>query len=166
MLSSDKILAGKILIVDDQPVNIILIERILRDAGYLFITSTMNSRAVCELHRKHRYDLIMLDMQMPGMDGLQVMEALKDIEVGSYLPVLVLTAQPDHRLPALQAGAKDFISKPFEISEVLIRVANMLEVSMLHMETKRLYEQLMAEKGHAERLLLNVIPQPISQHLK
>ncbi len=166
MASSAEIFKGKILVVDDQPVNVLLIERILRDAGYVSITSTMDSSEVCGLHRKNRYDLILLDMKMPGMDGLQVMEGLKEIEAGGYLPVLVLTAQPDHKLRALQAGAKDFLSKPFEISEVLIRVFNMLEVRLLHMETKRLYDQLVAEKKVSERLLLNVLPQSIAERLK
>jgi putative two-component system response regulator len=78
--------------------------------------------------------LILLDLQMPGMDGFQVMESLKEIETGGYLPVLVITAQPGHKLRALKAGAKDFISKPFELTEVLARVHNMLEVRQLHNE--------------------------------
>ena len=91
-------------------------------------------REVCELHLKNRYDLILLDLQMPGMDGFQVMEGLKEIEPDGYLPVLVITAQPGHKLRALQAGAKDFVSKPFELAEVLARVHNMLEVRLLHKE--------------------------------
>ena len=75
----------------------------------------------------------MLDLQMPGMDGFEVMESLKEIEIDGYLPVLVLTAQPDHKLRALKAGAKDFITKPFDLAEVLIRVYNMLEVRLLHL---------------------------------
>ena len=136
MINSSDILNGKILIVDDKEANIILLERMLRGAGYVSITSTMNPDEVCELHRNNHYDLILLDLQMPGMDGFQVMEGLKEIEADGYLPVLVITAQPGHKLHALQAGAKDFISKPFELSEVLARVHNMLEVRLLHLETK------------------------------
>lgn len=132
MISSDDIFHGKILIIDDQPVNVLLLERMLGNAGYASITSTTNPREVHKLHLKNRYDLILLDLQMPGMDGFQVMEALKEIEPEGYLPVLVITAQPDHKLCALQAGAKDFISKPFERSEVLARVHNLLEVRLLH----------------------------------
>src|ERR1035437_9000337 len=132
MISSSDILHGKVLIVDDQEANVILLERMLRGAGYVSITSTMNPAEVCELHLKNRYDLILLDLQMPGMDGFQVMESLKEIETGSYLPVLVITAHPDHKLRALQSGAKDFISKPFDLAEVLMRVHNMLEVRLLH----------------------------------
>ncbi|KXS31209.1 MAG: diguanylate cyclase [Candidatus Gallionella acididurans] len=126
------ILHGKILIVDDQEINVDLLTRILGGAGYVAVTSTMDPSAVCELHLENRYDLILLDLQMPGMDGFQVLEGLKQIEQDGYLPVLVITAQPGYKLHALQAGAKDFISKPFEIPEVLARVHNMLEVRLLH----------------------------------
>ena len=89
-----------------------------------------------ELHRANRYDLILLDLMMPGTDGFQVMEGLKEIETDGYLPVLALTAQPAHKLRALQCGAKDFISKPFDLAEVLVRVRNMLEVRLLHDEAR------------------------------
>jgi CheY-like chemotaxis protein len=146
MISASDILRGKVLIVDDKKVNVLLLERMLRAAGYACVTSTMDPGEVCELHRKNRYDLILLDLQMPGMDGFQVMESLKEIETGGYLPVLVITAQPDHKLRALKAGARDFVSKPFDLAEVLIRVYNMLEVRLLHLETKRLYDRVVAEQ--------------------
>src|SRR3990172_11559982 len=136
MINSLDILHGKVLIVDDQKANILLLERMLRGAGYVSVTSTMDPGEVCELHLKNRYDLILLDLQMPGMDGFQVMEGLKEIEPDGYLPVLVITAQPGHKLRALQAGAKDFISKPFELAEVLARIHNMLEVRLLHEEAR------------------------------
>jgi DNA-binding response OmpR family regulator len=82
----------------------------------------MDPTQVCELHRMNRYSLILLDLQMPGMDGFQVMEGLKEIEEGGYLPVLVLIAQPSHKLRALEAGAKDFVSKPFDLAELRARV--------------------------------------------
>jgi len=91
---------------------------------------------VCRLHRENRYALILLDLHMPGMDGFQVMEGLKEIEEDGYLPVLVITAQPDHKLRALQAGAKDFVSKPFDLAELRARVRNILEVRLLHLEAK------------------------------
>jgi len=136
MISESDILHGKILIVDDHEANVILLERMLRGVGYDDITSTLESGEVCELHLRNRYDLILLDLQMPGMDGFQVMEGLKKIEPDGYLPVLVITAQPGHKLRALEAEAKDFISKPFELAEVLARVRNMLEVRLLHEESK------------------------------
>jgi len=132
MISAADILNAGILIVDDQDANVLLLERMLRGAGYVSITSTMDPGAVCELHLKNRYGLILLDLQMPGMDGFQVMEGLRAIETDSYVPVIVITAQPGHKLRALEAGAKDFISKPFDLAEVLMRVHNMLEVRLLH----------------------------------
>lgn len=121
MISSSDILHGKILIVDDQKINVILLERMLHGAGYVSVSSTMDPGEVCELHRNNRYDLILLDLEMPGMEVFQVMGGLKKIETDGYLPVLVITAQPDHKLRALHNGAKDFISKPFDIAEVLMR---------------------------------------------
>ena len=132
MLEASEILNASILIVDDQATNVMLLEQMLRNAGYGRVTSTMDPRAVCALHSAHRYDLILLDLQMPEMNGFQVIEALKEIETGGYLPVLVITAQPDHKLRALQAGAKDFVAKPFDLIEVQTRIHNMLEVRLLY----------------------------------
>jgi len=136
VISSHDIRNARILIVDDQAANVSLLERMLAGAGYTSVASTMDPREVCGLHQRNRYDLILLDLQMPGMDGFQVMECLDEIESDGYLPVLVITAQPGHKLRALQAGAKDFVSKPFDLPEVLMRVHNMLEVRLLHEEAK------------------------------
>jgi len=141
MISSSDILNAGILIVDDQQANVSLLEKMLRSAGYLSVASTMNPHEVCELHRKNRYSLILLDLEMPGLDGFQVMEGLKAIETGGYLPVLAQTAQPGHKVRALKAGAKDFISKPFDLAEVLLRVRNMIEVRLLHSEAEMRTEQ-------------------------
>jgi diguanylate cyclase (GGDEF)-like protein len=132
LIASADILNARILIVDDKEVNVTLLKRMLGDAGYACVESTTDPNAVCDLHRRNRYNLILLDLQMPGMDGFQVMEKLKEIEEDGYLPVLVITAQPDHKLRALTAGAREFVSKPFDLAEVLMRVHNMLEVRMLH----------------------------------
>ncbi len=132
MISQQDILNASILIVDDQQSNVLLLEEMLRDVGYACIASTIDPHAVCELHRRNCYDLILLDLQMPGMDGFQVMEGLKEIETDGYLPVLVITAQPDHKLRALAAGAKDFVSKPFDLTEVQTRIHNLLEVRLLY----------------------------------
>jgi serine phosphatase RsbU (regulator of sigma subunit) len=136
MVSSDDILNARILVVDDKEANVRLIEGMLRVAGYASVDSTTDPNQVCELYRKNRYSLILLDLQMPGIDGFQVMEGLKEIEGNGYLPVLVITAQPGHRLRALEAGAKDFVSKPFDLAELRARVHNILEVRLLHLETK------------------------------
>jgi PAS domain S-box-containing protein len=132
ILSASDILNSTILIVDDQKSNVSLLEQLLDEAGYTGVSSTTNPLEVCALHRKNRYDLILLDLQMPGMDGFQVMAALENNEADGYLPVIVLTAQPAHKLRALQAGAKDFISKPFDLLEVKTRIHNMLEVRLLY----------------------------------
>ena len=132
MVSSSDILNAKVLIVDDEAANVLLLVCMLQGVGYTCVASTMDPHDVCDLHRKNRYDLILLDLQMPGMDGFQVMEGLKEIELNSYLSVLAVTAQPAHKLRALQAGAKDFVSKPFDMAEVLMRVHNLLEVRLLH----------------------------------
>jgi len=132
MVSSSDILHAGILIVDDQEANVRLLEQMLSDAGYTCISSTMDPHAVYALHLEKKFDLILLDLLMPGMDGFQVMEGLKAIEMDSYVPVLVITAQPAHKLRSLASGAKDFISKPFDMVEVKTRIHNMLEVRLLH----------------------------------
>lgn len=132
MISESDILKARILIADDQEANVTLLEEMLRGAGYLNVDSTTDPQQVCTLNRKHRYDLILLDLQMPVMDGFQVMEALKTNNQDSYLAVLVITAQPGHKLRALQAGAKDFVSKPFDLLEVKTRIHNLLEVRLLY----------------------------------
>jgi len=132
MVSRADILHAGILIVDDQEANVKLLEQMLSNAGYTCITSTRYPHAVCALHHDNHYDLILLDLLMPGMDGFQVMEGLKAIETDSYVPVLVVTAQPGHKLRALEAGAKDFISKPFDLVEIMTRIHNMLEVRLLY----------------------------------
>ena len=131
-ITESDILSANILIVDDREEEVMLLEELLRDAGYTSVTATMHPREVCTLHRENHYDLILLDLLMPVMDGFAVMEALQVIETDSYLPVLVITAQPAHKTRALQAGARDFISKPFDLVEVRTRIHNMLEVRLLH----------------------------------
>jgi len=144
MVSANDILNASILIVDDQQPNVSLLEELLGEAGYTRVASTMKPQEVCALHRKNRYDLILLDLQMPVMDGFQVMEGLKTNDADRYLPVIVLTAQPGHKLRALQAGAKDFISKPFDLVEVKTRIHNMLEVRLLYKKLEN-YNKVLEE---------------------
>jgi PAS domain S-box-containing protein len=144
MLVESDILNASILIVDDQESNVSLLEQLLRDNGYTGVASTMNPEEVCALHRKNCYDLILLDLQMPRMDGFQVIEALKTNDADDYLSVLVITAQPSHKLRALQAGAKDFVSKPFDLVEVRTRIHNMLEVRLLYKKLNN-YNKLLEE---------------------
>ena len=145
MIEPLDILDAHILIVDDQEPNINLLTQMLNEAGYSNITSTLNPQEVCALHRKHCYDLILLDLQMPEMDGFQVMEGLKTNHMDAYLPVIVITAQPGHKLRALQAGAKDFISKPFDLLEISTRIYNMLVVRFLYKKLDKYNKQLEQE---------------------
>jgi len=141
------ILNANILVVDDQEANVRLLEQLLSRAGYVSVTSTMDPRKVCELYLQNRYDLILLDLQMPGMDGFQVMEGLKAIETDGYIPILVITAQPDQKLRALESGAKDFIAKPIDLVEVTTRIHNMLEVRMLYRKIEN-YNMELEETVH------------------
>lgn len=165
---------ARILVVDDAAANVLLLERLLHDAGYTDVSTTTDSRAVLELYREHRYDLILLDLLMPKLDGFEVMEQLKTIEAEGYLPVLVLTAQPAHRLRALQSGAKDFIGKPFDRMEVLTRIHNMLEVRLLLRESRdygRLLEHFdpltrLPNRAHFVELLANALAQAKESHAR
>jgi CheY-like chemotaxis protein len=149
MITSAEILAARILIVDDQPANVELLTALLDTAGYCNVQSTTDPRTVCALHRNQSFDLILLDLQMPFMDGFQVLAALKTNIQDAYVPVIVLTAQPGHKLAALSAGAKDFISKPFDLLEVKTRIHNMLEVRLLYRKLQGYAQEL--EKTVAER---------------
>ena len=136
MVSEAEVLNARILIVDDHECNTEVFEVMLSQAGYLQVSSTMNPTEVCALHQAKRFDLILLDLQMPVMDGFQVMEGLKAMDPGQTLPVIALTAQPSHRPRALQAGAEDFITKPFDVIELLGRIHSMIEGRLLESERK------------------------------
>jgi putative two-component system response regulator len=135
-----KIEDAKILIIDDEAGNVQVFERILKGAGFKNITGITDSLKAVETYEKFKPDLLLLDLKMPNMDGFDVMAALKKVEIETYLPILVLTAQRDQatRLKALESGAKDFISKPFEMTETVTRVRNMLEVSLLQNEVREI----------------------------
>lgn len=135
MISQADIRRARILVVDDQQVNVQLLEYLLKTTGYDYVDTCTDPQQVATLHREKHYDLIILDLHMPGMDGFQVMEQLKPVERGAWLPVLVVTAEPDKKLAALKAGARDFISKPFDTVEVMARIRNLLEVRLLHRES-------------------------------
>ncbi|MCC8361876.1 response regulator [Lysobacter sp. A6] len=132
MISAADILAARILVVDDDLDALRTLEQSLTSAGYSTLTCTTDPRRVAALHAEHDFDAILLDVLMPGMDGFEVMEALKPGERGGYLPVLALTAEPGHRTQALRYGAKDFLRKPFDPEELLLRVRNLVEVRLLY----------------------------------
>jgi signal transduction histidine kinase len=167
MVTESDILNASILIVDDQAANVSLLERLLREAGYAFVASTMNPREVCALDRKNRYDLILLDLQMPGMDGFQVMEGLKTNDTEGDLLVLVITAQPGHKLRALRAGAKDFISKPYDLVEVRTRIHNLLEMRLLYKKLEnysKMLKRLDSIKGEFVSTASHDPPAPVTSN--
>ena len=131
---SNDVHQGKVLIVDDNPVNIAIVEKILIHDGYKNLISTTDPLAVSSLYRDNDIDLILLDVHMPVMNGLEVMARLQQEYADDYLPILILTA--DHseetRNQCLAGGAKDFIGKPFDRVEVCLRVRNILDVRLLH----------------------------------
>ena len=126
MTAFTDVLRAAILIVDDQPCNVRLLEYALRRAGYLAVASATDPREACALHRRNGYDLVLLDVQMPQRNGFEVMEELHGVE-GERVAVLMISADPSQRLRALEAGAADFLSKPFVLTEVVARVQRMLE---------------------------------------
>lgn len=129
---------ARILVVDDQDANLRLLRGILKREGYVNVVITADSRDVADICVAFRPDLILLDLMMPDLDGFQVMQQLTPtIPNGSYLPILVLTADisPETKMRALSLGAKDFLTKPFDHTEVLLRIKNLLE-------TRFLYQQL------------------------
>ena len=134
MIKQDAILNARLLVVDDRAENVDLLVAILHQAGYAKVSWTTNPGEVFALHSEHRYDLILLDLNMPGMDGFEVMAKLKEIEQDAYLPVLAITAQPRFKIAALEAGARDFITKPYDLVEVRQRIHNILEVRLLYKE--------------------------------
>ena len=157
MIKETDIFNASILIVDDLEFNVQILDRMLRNAGYTSITTTTNPLEVCDLYQKNCYNLILLDIEMPGMNGFLVLEGLKKIEPDDYLPVIVITSHPDYKLRALHIGAKDFISKPFDRGEVLARVHNMLEVRLLHEEVKnhsKVLEQELQEVDTGQTLVI------------
>jgi len=143
--------SGSILVVDDNPVNIAIVEKILSHDGYRHVHSTTNPLDVTELYLEHDYDLILLDVHMPEISGIEVMERLAKKFPADYLPILILTADHSNetRNECLAGGAKDFIGKPFDKAEVLLRVQNILEVRLLHKAVLR--QNLVLEDKVRER---------------
>lgn len=130
MPESPDIFRASILNVDDQESNVRLLDFALRRGGYLAVSSTTEPLEVCALHRQNRYALIILDLQMPRMNGFEVMEGLAKIEGEEMVAVLVLSADPSQKVPALAAGARAFLSKPIVLAEVLLRVHELLEQAL------------------------------------
>ncbi|WP_243656758.1 diguanylate cyclase domain-containing protein [Paucimonas lemoignei] len=120
------------MVVDDSVDNAHLLVEALKISGFCNVSWTNDSRDVYAMHAKNHFDLILLDMHMPYLNGLQIMEQLRGIEQDRYLPVLAITGDSEFKIAALQAGARDFLMKPFDIIELDARVRNMLEVRLLY----------------------------------
>lgn len=136
---------AKILIVDDQEFNISLLERILTRKGYTNLRSTQNPLQVTGIFAEFQPDIILLDLHMPEMNGFEVLAQLQEIiHPGEYLPILVLTADitPEAKNQALAQGAKDFLTKPFDRTEVLLRISNLLETRFVYLQLYRQNEIL------------------------
>lgn len=133
MITQEQILNTKILIVDDQKLHVLLLEKILKTAGYINLYSTTDPRQVISIYHNFQPDLILLDLKMPNVDGFQIMQQLKDLKKDRYLPILAISAEKGQeiRLRALEAGATDFLNKPYENVEVLVRIRNMIEIHVL-----------------------------------
>lgn len=123
-----------ILIVDDEPANLKLLDKMLRMQGYTNLVLVDDPREVLDLYAEHRPALILLDINMPHLDGFQVMEQLRDLNDPIAAPIVVLTAQhgKDYLLRALALGARDFLTKPFDRTELVMRVRNLLDAHLAH----------------------------------
>ncbi|MGI4849334.1 MAG: diguanylate cyclase domain-containing protein [Janthinobacterium lividum] len=170
MMTAGDILNAKILVVDDCADNSALQVDFLRLGGYTAVTSTNDSTKVCGLHAQNDYDLILLDMHMPQMSGLEVMAGLSKIEKDAYLPVLAITGDQRYKIAALDAGARDFLAKPYDLVEFKMRVRNLLEVRLLYKtvaEQSRLQKEMALHDsltGLPNRRLLNDRIEKSMQH--
>jgi len=134
-----QIFQANILIIDDEPVNVTLLQKILARKGYSNVQGTSDPREVENLCEQTEFDAFLLDIRMPHIDGYGIMAILNKRFADDYMPVLVLTAQTDRetRLKALESGAKDFLTKPFDQLEALTRIHNLLEVRLMHKRVKQ-----------------------------
>ena len=127
---------ARILMVDDEEANLEILRRTLSRAGFWRLEGTLDSREAASLYVRHRPDLILLDLHMPHMDGLQVLDTLREIAEATYLPIVILSGDltPEARRDALSRGAKDFVNKPFQPDELLLRIKTLLETRFLYLE--------------------------------
>jgi diguanylate cyclase (GGDEF)-like protein len=135
IVPEERILEARILVVDDNPTNVMLLRDMLEAQGFTDVHGETNPLRALERLAETRFDLLLLDIRMPGLDGHEVLARLPAV-VGGYLPVIVMTAQTDNdtRMRALAAGARDFMTKPFDMSEAMLRIRNTLESQILFRE--------------------------------
>jgi len=138
MITTQQIFNGKILIIDDESANVMVLEETLKQGGHTSIKSITDPRKALETYKNFQPDLVLLDLNMPHLNGFQVMTQIKEADSENNIPIMVLTAQIDQgtRLQALDAGARDFLTKPFDILEVSLRIRNMLEISLLYRQIR------------------------------
>ena len=146
---------ARILIVDDEPANVEVLRRLLERAGFNRIATTSDSREAADLYIEFRPDLILLDLHMPELNGLEVMDALNQIAEATYLPILMLTGDvsEESRRDALSRGAKDFVLKPFTSEEVLLRIGTLLETRFLYLQIQSQNQMLDAKVRERTREL-------------
>jgi DNA-binding response OmpR family regulator len=126
MIKPDDLKRARILIVDDCPDSAGLLAELLALKGYQCIHCTADAAVVCDLHEVNHYDLILLDLHLPFISGLKIMAQMRKLAPDRFMPVIVLTGDDNLRQPALEAGAYDFITKPFDITDLTMRVHRML----------------------------------------
>jgi len=138
---------ARILIVDDEPVNVDLLHRLLERAGFARVESTNDAREAVDLYVRFRPDLILLDLHMPHRSGLEIIDELNQIAEASYLPILMLTGDDtqEAKREALSRGAKDFLHKPFSKDEVLLRIGTLLETRFLYLQIQSQNQMLEAK---------------------
>jgi putative two-component system response regulator len=163
-MQKEIIQSSRILIVDDQPQNVLLLERTLQSAGYRYLASVTDSRNVVKTFTEFHPDLVAMDLRMPHLDGFELLKQLRSlIPAGAFVPVLVLTADNSRKAKqeALALGAKDFLTKPIDVTEALLRIYNLLETRWLHVELQ-LHSQTLEEKvrlrtGELEQAQLEIL---------
>jgi putative two-component system response regulator len=151
MLGMSELQACRILVVDDESANVRVLERLLARAGYREVRGITDPRRFMEVFREFSPDLLLLDLRMPWMDGFEIMESLEgQLLADEYFPILVLTGDlsPDVRERALSIGARDFVTKPFDTTEALLRIKNLLEARVLHLQLRD-YNQRLEERVEA-----------------
>lgn len=135
--TEEDILGARILIVDDYEANVMLLAQMLEQAGHTFVMTTVDAQEVCDLHRRHHYDLLLLDLRMPSLDGFEVMERLKAVDTAQAPAVIVITGLPDDKVKALRAGARDAVGKPFHLAELRMRIRNVIETRLIRRELEQ-----------------------------
>jgi len=137
--------SSRLLIVDDEWANVHLLERFFREQGFTNLQTTTDSREALPLFRQFRPDIVLLDLLMPYVDGFSIMVQIgRELMADDYVPILVLTADITNvtKQRALSSGAKDFLTKPVDLTEVLLRVRNLLQTRFLHLEVRQHSEEL------------------------